>query len=170
MLQHWEMIDYQAHRINPPGDFDITQVPLLCSGMDSFQRAQASFQATLTNRANNNVDEVCHSKGEKQGELEFCEAVKVDVSKTKEASFQASITTTVALISAIFEDVGVAVKLHERAIKIKKSEVAFPLGHSILFNETFEFEKGFLEKEFNALQKECLKTFESLCIFGYREF
>jgi len=48
--------------------------------------------------------------------------------------------------------------------------VAFPFGHSILFNETFEFEQGFLEKEFNALQKECLKSVESLCVFGYREF
>jgi len=27
-----------------------------------------------------------------------------------------------------------------------------------------------LEKEFNTLQKECLKSFESLCVFGYREF
>ena len=48
--------------------------------------------------------------------------------------------------------------------------MAFPIGHSILFNDTFEFEKGFLEKEFNTLQKECLKSFESLCVFGYREF
>ena len=27
-----------------------------------------------------------------------------------------------------------------------------------------------MEKEFNAVQKECLKTLESLCVFGYREF
>ena len=39
--------------------------------------------------------------------------------------------------------------------------MAFPSGHSILFNDTFEFEQGFLEKEFNTLQK--------LCVFGYRE-
>jgi hypothetical protein len=87
----------------------------------SFQRAQASFQETLTDIGNNDVDEVCHSvKGEKEGELKFCEVVKVDVSKTKEVSFQASITTTCALISAIFEDFGVAVELHERGKKDKK--------------------------------------------------
>jgi len=41
--------------------------------MDSFERSQPSFQATLTNRGNNDVDEVCISvKGEKEGELEFC--------------------------------------------------------------------------------------------------
>ena len=131
--------------------------------MDSFQRAQALFQETLTDRGNNDIDEVCISvKGDKEEELEFCEAVKVDVSKTTEASFPASITTTLALLSAIFEDFGVAVELHERAKKIKNIEVAFPIGHSILFNETF--------KEFNAAQKECLKSLESLCVFGYREF
>jgi len=27
-----------------------------------------------------------------------------------------------------------------------------------------------LEKEFNAVQKECLKSFEALCVFGYQEF
>ena len=37
MLRHWDMIDYKT----PPGDFDITHVPLLCSGMDSFESAQA---------------------------------------------------------------------------------------------------------------------------------
>ena len=80
MLRHWEMIDYQDHQKPPPCDFDITNVPLLCSGMDSFQRAQASFEATLTDRGNNDIDEVCISvTGDKEGELEFCEAVKVDV-------------------------------------------------------------------------------------------
>ncbi len=27
-----------------------------------------------------------------------------------------------------------------------------------------------MEKEFNAVQKECLKSLEALCVFGYREF
>ena len=65
---------------------------------------------------------------QKEGELESCEAVKVDVSKTKEASFQASITTTLALISAIFEDFGVEVELHERAKKIKRVKWHSHLG------------------------------------------
>ncbi len=76
MLRHWVMIDNQDNIKNPPGDFDITHIPLLCSGMDSFQRAQASFEATLTDRANYDFDEVCYSvTGDKEGELDFCEAV-----------------------------------------------------------------------------------------------
>ena len=56
------------------------------------------------------------------------------------------------------------------AKKEKKSEVPFPSGHSILFNQTFEFEKGLFEDFVNVHQKEGLKSFESLCVFGYHEF
>ena len=106
----------------------------------------------------------------KTGEHEFCEAVKVDVSKTKETNFQASITNTIVLVSVLFEEIGVAVEIHEMAKKEKKSEVKFPSGHLILFNQTFSFEQGFLKTTINAVQKECLKSLKALCVFGYREF
>jgi len=165
------MIDHEDHPSNPPDAFDLSHVPVLSSGLDTFGRAQASFLATLTNIGDNDRDTMFCSKvnGAKKGEEEFCEAVKVDVSKTKETNFQASITNTIALVSVICEDFGVAVELHEKAKKHKTIEEAFPSGHSILFNETFEFERGFLEKEFNAVQKECLKSLEAMCVFGYQE-
>ncbi len=75
MLRHWEMIDYKHHRMNPPGDFKITLVPLLFSRMDSFQRAKASFEITLIDRGN--------IKGVKEGKLKFGEAVQVDVPNQK---------------------------------------------------------------------------------------
>jgi hypothetical protein len=141
--------------------------------MDTYVGGQASFQATLTNIGGNDRDDMflCSRKnGAKKGEHQFCEAVKVDVSKIKETNFQSSITNTIALVEVLFEDVGVATELIEMAKKEKKSEVPFPSGHSILFNQTFEFEKGFFENFVNVHQKECLKTFQSLCVFGYREF
>ena len=56
-------------------------------------------------------------------------------------------------------------------MKLTKSEVAFPSEYSILFNQTFKFEQRFLKKDdFDGLQKECLTSLESLCVFGYREF
>ncbi len=72
--------------------------------MDTFGSAQASFQKTLTNISDNDRDRLFCSKvnGAKKGEEEFCEAVKVDVSKTKETNFQASITNTIALIQLSF--------------------------------------------------------------------
>jgi hypothetical protein len=141
--------------------------------MDIYERGQASFLASLTSIGDNDRDDMffcSRANGTKKGEHEFCEAVKVDVSKTKETNFQASITNTIALVSVLFEEIGVAVELHEMAKKEKKSEVTFPSGHSILFNKTFSFKQGFLKKEFNAVQKECLKSLEALCVFGYREF
>jgi len=166
------MIDHEDHPIHPPKAFDLSHVPVLFAGMDTYVRGQASFLATLTNIGNNDRDGMYCSRanGAKKGEHELCEAVKVDLSKTKETIFQASITNTTVLVSVLYEEFGVAVELHERAKKTKKSEVTFPSGHSILFNETFEFKQGFLEKEFNAVQKECLKSFQALCVFGYREF
>jgi hypothetical protein len=128
--------------------------------MDTFGRSQSSFLETSTNIGNNDRDRIVCSRvnGVKKGEEEFCEALKVDVSKTKEKYFQASITNTVVLVSVLFEDFGVAVEILEKAKKDKKSKEAFPIGHSILFNQSFEFEQGFLKKEFNAM-----------CVFGYRE-
>jgi hypothetical protein len=74
------------------------------------------------------------------------------------------------LASVLFEDFGVAVELLEKAKKIKTTEEAFPSGHSILFNETFQFEQGFLKEECHVVKRENLKSLEALCVFGYREF
>ena len=166
------MIDHEDHPSNPPGVFDLSHVPVLFSGMDTFGRAQASFLATLTNISDNDRDRLFCSKvnGAKKGEEEFCEAVKVDVSKTKEPNFQASITNTIALVSVLFEDFGVAVELLEKAKNYQTTEEALPIGHSILFNKTFQFEQGFLKEESHVVKRENLKSLESLCVFGYREF
>jgi hypothetical protein len=84
--------------------------------------------------------------------------------------FQASITNTIALVSVLFEDFGVAVELLEKAKNYKSIEEAFPSGHSIIFNKTFQFEQGFLKEEFHVVKRESLKSLEALCVFGYREF
>jgi len=115
------MIDHKDHPSNPPGAFDLSHVPVLFSGIYTFGRAQASFLATLTNIGDNDHDRMFCSKvnGAKKGEEEFCEAVKVYVSKTKETNFQASITNTTALASVLFEDFGVAVEVLEKAKNYK---------------------------------------------------
>jgi len=133
ILHHWEMIDHQDHPIHSIAAFDLSHVPVLFLGMDTYVRGQASFLATLTNIGDNDRDGIFCSRenGAKKGEHELCEAVKVDVSKTKETNFQASITNTTALVSVIFEDFGVAVEQHKKAKKKNKLEVTFPSGHSI---------------------------------------
>ena len=42
ILRHLEMIDHEDHPSNPPGAFDLSHVPVLFSGMDTFGRAQYS--------------------------------------------------------------------------------------------------------------------------------
>ena len=166
------MIDHKDHPINPPGAFNLSQVPVLFSGMDAYVQGKASFLESVTTIGANDCDGMffCNRGNDfKTGEHKFCEAVKVDVSKAKETNFQASITNTIALVSVLFEEIGVAVEIHERAKKVKMSEVKFPSGHLILFNQTFEFEKGFFENIVNVHQKECLKSLEALCVFGHRE-
>jgi hypothetical protein len=172
MLRHLEMIDLKEDTINPPGAFNLSHVPVLFSGMDTYVRGKASFLESVTTIGDNARYGMffCNRGNDlKTGEHEFCEAVKVDVSKAKETNFQASITNTVALVSVLFEEIGVATEIIEMAKKEKKSEVKFPSGHLILFNQTFQFEKGFLENIVNVHQKECLKSLEALCVFGHRE-
>jgi len=95
----------------PPRAFDTSHVPLLFFGNGylwiDWHRQQQSWWYVWFWR-----------ERLKKGKHEFCEAVKVDVSKTKETNFQASIINTIAVLSVIFEDFGVAVELHERASKI----------------------------------------------------
>ena len=90
--------------------------------MDTYVRGQALFEATLMNIGDNDRDGMfCSRKNSaKKGEHQFCEAVKFDVSKTKETNFQASITNTIALVKVLFQDVGVAVELNEMAKKKKR--------------------------------------------------
>ncbi len=55
--------------------------------------------------------------------------------------------------------------------KTKYSDNTHPIPALILLNDGFLFEKGITQdEEFNPLQKECLKSLESLCGFGYREY
>ena len=56
------MIDHEDHPSNPPDAFDLSHVPVLFSGMDTFGRAQASFLATLTNIGDNDRDTMFWSK------------------------------------------------------------------------------------------------------------
>jgi hypothetical protein len=46
-----------------------------------------------------------------------------------------------------------------------------PISPLILLNDGSKFEREFVaNNEYTRLEKECLKSFESLCVFGYREY
>jgi hypothetical protein len=100
----------------------------------------------------------------------FCEAVKVDMENSKEMSFKKTISSTLSLITVLFEDLFEAITLHRQ---FSGEKVRFKPSTSLL-NKTATFDGHYfnidiLTDEVNALQKELLVLFEGFCIFGYRE-
>jgi hypothetical protein len=52
----------------------------------------------------------CH-KPTKYGKLMFCEAVKVDMANSKETSFSNTLSSTLSLITVLFEDLFEAINI-----------------------------------------------------------
>jgi hypothetical protein len=107
----------------------------------------------------------------------FCEAVKVDTANSKDASFNNTISSTLSLITVLFEDLFEAINVHKEFCGKKLD----PQPSISLLNKTdtfdryvggFVFERGIInDDEYNAFQKESLMLFfERYCIFGFREF
>ncbi len=110
-------------------------------------------------------------KPTKYGQSMFCEAVKVDLEKSKESLFHHTITSTLSLITVLFEDLFEAITIHKDFCGEK---VRFEPSTSLL-NKTntcdgHDFNIDVFTDEVNTLQKESLVLLEGFCIFGYREF
>ncbi len=98
----------------------------------------------------------------------FCKAAKIDIAKTNESNYKDNITSTLSLITVVFEDFGTAIKLHGKAKDINTIHQTSPI---MLFNSGFKFEQGLVRKDdCSGLQKKCLKSLEALSLFGYREY
>jgi hypothetical protein len=91
----------------------------------------------------------------------FCEAVKVDMANSKDASFKNTITSTLSLITVLFEDLFKAITIHKDLCG--KKEV--PQPSISLLNKTdtcdgHKFDIDIVTDEVNAVQKESLMLFE----------
>jgi hypothetical protein len=109
-------------------------------------------------------------KQTKHGQSMFCEAVKLDMENSKELSFKKTISSTLSLITVLFEDLFEAITLHR---EFSGEKARFEPSTSLL-NKTdtcdgHDFNIDVLTDEVNPLQKESLVLFEGFCIFGYRE-
>ncbi len=153
MLYHWKIIephDEQIHR-------ESMLMPLLFASYDNYVRSS-------------NEDLNICQKQTKYGQYMFCEAVKVDMENSKEMSFKKTISSTLSIITVLFEDLFEAITLYR---KFSGEKVRFEPSTSLL-NKTdtcdgHDFNIDDLTNEINALQKESLVLFEDFCIFGYRE-
>ncbi len=100
----------------------------------------------------------------------FCEAVKVDMENSQKLSFKSTITSTLSLITVLFEDLFEAITLH-REFRGEKARFE-PSTTSLNKTDTcdgHDFKIDVFTDEVNALQKESLVMFEGFYIFGYRE-
>ncbi len=116
------------------------------------------------------VTKICQQPT-KFGQVMFCEAVKVDMANSKDSSFNHTITSTLSLITVLFEDLFEAITIHNDFCYKKLG----PHPSISLLNKTdtlngYDFNKNLFADEFDSLKKELLMLFEAYCIFGYREF
>jgi hypothetical protein len=163
MLYHWNMI--QTH--DEQNDRESMLIPLLFTSYDNYLRSLKSFQEGL----NWMEDLKICQKPTKCGHVMFCEAVKVDLANSKDSSFNNTITSTLSLITMLFEDLFEAITIHKEICGRKMD----PKPSISLLNKTdthdgYDFTIKKFEDEVNAFQKESLMLFEAYCIFGYREF
>jgi hypothetical protein len=104
MLYYWNMIephDEQIHR-------ELMLMPLLFASYENYVQSSRSYQEGCNWMEDLNI---CQ-KPTKYGQSMFCEAVKVDLENSKESSFHNTITSTLSLVTMLFEDSFEAITLH----------------------------------------------------------
>jgi hypothetical protein len=97
----------------------------------------------------------------KYGQSMFCEAVMVDMENSKIFSFHHQITSTLSLITVLFEDLFQATTLHREFSGEKvRLEPLISLLNQINSLNGYVFNIDVFTDEVNALQKELLVLFE----------
>jgi hypothetical protein len=81
------MIDHEHHPMNT---FDLSHIPVLFSGMDTFGRSQSSFLETSTNIGDNDRDRIVCSRvnGVKKGDRNFVKQLKLMSQKRRRNIFK----------------------------------------------------------------------------------
>ncbi len=102
MLYHWNII--QFHNEQNYGELILT--PLLFTSYENYLRSSKSFQVSL-----NWIEKFGCQKPTKYEQFMFYEAVKNDTANSKETSINNTISTTLSLITVLFEDLFEAVNI-----------------------------------------------------------
>ncbi len=101
----------------------------------------------------------------------FCKAVKVDLENSKETSFKNTITSTLSLITVLFEDLFEAITFYRdfsgEKVRLEPSTSLLNKSNTC---DGHDFNIDVFTDEVNALQEELMLLFEGFCIFGYKEF
>jgi hypothetical protein len=143
--------------------------PLLFTSYDNYLGSSKSFQVHL-----NWIEKFGCQKPTKYGQFMFYENIKNDLANSKETSFNNTISTTLSLITVLFEDLFEAINI--QVVLCGEKEDPKPSITSL--NKTnkcdgYDFNIDIISinnDEYNALQKELLMLFEGFCIFGFHKF
>jgi hypothetical protein len=186
MLMHWRFIHSHGDDADDNSDGSKTDVlysslPLLFSTQETYDKSLSLFE-----HSTDDLDECLHydilCSKERCGKYRFYEAVKVDMNQVSESTklqnkkHQKTISSTVSLVKAIFEEV-------LPAIDICKQRAAWDLEEKVIdpaitmFNNYdknapggYFFEQGPIYGETNtALDKESLRVLEGWCLFFHGE-
>jgi hypothetical protein len=154
-----------------PHDEQIHREPmlmlLLFASYENYVRSSKSFQEGWNWMEDLNI---CQ-KPTKYGQSMFCEMVKVDLENSKVLLFHHTITSSLSLITVLFEDLFEAITLHRDFIGEKvRLEPSTSLLNKTNTCDGHDFNIDVFTDEVDALQKELLVLFEGFCIFGYKEF
>ncbi len=99
MLYHWNMIQFHDKRNHRES---MMLMPLLFTSYVNYLRSPKSFQEGLKFGC---------QKPTKNGQFMFYEAVKNDLANSKETSFNNTISSTLSLLTVLFEDLFEAVNI-----------------------------------------------------------
>jgi hypothetical protein len=102
----------------------------------------------------------------------FYEAVNNDMANSKETSFNNTISSTLSLITVLFEDLYEAINIQAVLCGEKEDpKLSITSLNKTNTSDGYDFNIDIINNdEYNALQKESLMLFEGSCIFGFREF
>jgi hypothetical protein len=160
MLHHWNMSqfhDEQNHR-------EPMLTLLLFTSYDTYLLSLKSFQVSL-----NWIKKFGFQKPTKYGEFMFYEAIMNDMANSKETSFNNTISSTLSLITVLFEDLFGAVSI--QAVLCGEKEDPIPSITSLNKTNTcdgYDFNIYIINNdEYNTVQNELLMMFEGFCIFGF---
>ncbi len=84
-------------------------MPLLFTSYDNYLQSSKSFQEALDWME----DLTICQKSTKYVQVMFCEAVKVDMANSKEELCSHTISSTLSLITVVFEDLFEAINIHK---------------------------------------------------------
>ncbi len=149
-------MSHHRDMIQPNYDMNVNEMnsmPLLFTSYESYIKSTKTYQKSWNSTSDDAYEELLSNTCKLEsyrGRHRFCKAVRVDMENSKKKSFNNIISSTLSLITGIFEDVFDAVNIQNTVNDHKHA--LDPRSSISLLNETetsdgFEFEGGIIKQD-----------------------